>query len=164
MMMVMMMMRMRNLKRNPAIMGRRPNTTTESVEWFRTANDQRLPDLFRLRRFTYHVLRVLHIDRHLGPIACVNHGRPGLMSVVGAVRVAEVAFAAITSWAFVSRVDWNHIRSMLMGVLGLAAFLELIVLKAADTPTKAHFGVSVASAVLVLSVKENDGVDGTKER
>lgn len=57
--------------------------------------------------------------------------------------MAGVAFAAIASWASVSRVDWNHIRSMAMGVFGLATLFQLVVLKATDTPAEAHFGVFV---------------------
>lgn len=57
--------------------------------------------------------------------------------------MAGVAFAAIASGASASRVDRNHIRSMLMGVLGLAALFQLVVLEATDTPAEAHFGVFV---------------------
>ena len=66
--------------------------------------------------------------------------------------MARVAFAAIASWASVSRMDWNHIRSMLMSDLGLAALLQLVVLEATDTPTKAHIDV-FCDAVVLLSAK-----------
>lgn len=67
--------------------------------------------------------------------------------------MAGVALAAIASGASASRVDRNHIRSMLMGVLGLAALFQLVVLEATDTPAEAHFW-SLCSAVVVLSAKE----------
>lgn len=69
--------------------------------------------------------------------------------------MAGAAFAAIAFWASVPRMNRNHIRSMLMGVLGLAALLQLVALEAAGTPTKAHFGRFGIKclALVVLSVK-----------
>lgn len=41
------------------------------------------------------------------------------------------------------RVDWGDDIGGLVGVLGLEALLQFVVLEAANSPTKAHFGVFV---------------------
>lgn len=49
-------------------------------------------------------------------------------------------------------MDWDNIRSMLMGMLGFATLLQFVVLEAAYTPAKAHFGVFVV--VLLFEKRE----------
>lgn len=66
---------------------------------------------------------MLNIDSNLSATASACHIRMRPIPVVRALRMAGIAFAAIASWASVPRMNGNHIRSMLMGVLGLAVLL-----------------------------------------